>query len=139
MATYGRQFSHLQELLDYLNDVIVGQPLTPTLDLDGLTLILGATTITFVGHALTPNQIVVQINAAVATAASLRNYGQSSPPQSRLAIVRPTTVVQTTGTANALLGLPTSGAAPVVGADAVAHTDIIQITEIVGRYTVVHE
>src|SRR5512137_1845935 len=101
MATYGRQFSHLQELLDYLNDIVVGKPIEPTLNLDTLTLILDATTVTFVGTALTPNQIVTQINAVVAGAASLRNYGLASPPRSQLAIVKAATVVQVTGTANA--------------------------------------
>jgi hypothetical protein len=139
MAIIGRQFAHLQELLDYLNDLVVGLPLQPTLDLDGLTLILGATTVTFVGTALTPNQIVDQINTVVTAAASIRNYGQSSPPQSRLAIVKGTTTVQTSGTANALLGLPTSGTAPVVGANAVANADVVAVTEFAGHYTVLHE
>lgn len=142
MATYGRQFSHLQELLDYLNDVMLSKDLPPTLDLDTLTLIVndGADkTVTFVGNGLTPNQIVIQINAVKAAAASLRNYGQSSPPQSKLAFVLATLKVKSTGTANALLGLPTAGGDVTVGANATPKADIVAITEFANRYTVIHE
>lgn len=139
MAFIGQQFMHLQELLDYLNGIVLSRDLQPTLDLNGLTLILDASTVTFVGNGLTPNQVVAQINAVVAGAATLRNYGQASPPRSMLALIKAAMVVQTSGTANALLGLPTSGAAPTVGANAVAKVDVLSVTEFANRYSVIHE
>lgn len=142
MAFIGQQFTHLQELLDYLNDVLLSRELQPTLDLNGLTLIVndGADkTVTFAANGMTPNQIVTAINAVKAGAVTLRNYGQASPPMSRLAFILATLKVKSTGTANALLGLPTSGGDITVGANAVAKADIAAITEFAGRYTVVHE
>lgn len=141
MAIKGRQFAHLQELLDYLNGIVLSKELSPRLDLDGLTLIIndgGDHTVTFVGSSLTLNAIVVQINTVVAGAASLKNYGQASPPRSMLAFVLAGLIVKTTGTANALLGLSTT-AAKTVGATAVAATDVIQITECLNRFTVIHK
>ena len=141
MAYKGRQFNHLQELLDYLDGIVLSRDLAPTLDLDTLTLLIndgGNKTVTFSGNGLTPNQIVAQINAISAGAASLRNYGSASPPRSKLAFILPALVVKNTGTANALLGLSTT-ANVTVGATAVAKADIVAITEFTNRYTVVHE
>lgn len=135
-----RQFQTPGELLDYLNDAVVSKPLDGPLNLDSLTLILDSTTVTFSGTALTPNQIVAQINAAVAGAAELRNYGRTPPFGVQLAIVKPAVVVQNTGTANALLGFSTT-AAHTVGANAVAKANIVDIEiDVQGRvFHVIHE
>jgi len=138
MAITARQFSHLAELVDYLNGVVLSRDLEPTLNLDGLTLILTGGTTTFVGTALTPNQIVAQINAIVGGAASIRNYGTAAPPRSKLAFILAAQVIDKDGTANSLLGLSTT-ADVTVGATAVAKADIISITEFTNRFTVVHE
>ncbi len=135
-----RQFQTPGELLDYLNDAVIGGVLSGPLNLDTLTLILGATTVTFVGTALTPNQIVAQINAAVAGAAELRNYGRQPPYGVQVAIVKAGTVVQLAGTANALLGFSTA-VARTVGASAVAKVNIVDIEiDMQGRvFHVIHE
>jgi len=142
MAFTGKQFTHLQELLDYLNDIVLSRELQPTLDLNGLTLIVndGADkTVTFAANGMTPNQIVTAINAVKAGAVTLRNYGQASPPRSRLAFILSTLKVKSTGTANALLGLPTSGGDLTVGANAVTKAEVLSLTEWAGRYSVIHE
>ena len=146
MAILFKQLNSAQEMADYLNDIVLSKQLSmPVLGLHGKTLILGATTVTFAdasGAGLSPAQIVTQINAAVAGAASARNYGhaQSPGPQAQVAIVKATTVVQNTGTANSILGFSTT-AAVTVGANAVAKADIIAITSdaMGARFTVVHE
>jgi len=138
MAVTGRQFNHIQELLDYLNGVVLSRDLSQTLDLDGLTLILTGGTTTFSGNGLTPNQIVAQINAAVSGAASLRNVGTASPPRSKLAFILAGQVIDKDGTANSFLGLSTT-ADVTVGATAVVKADIISITEFTNRFTVIHE
>jgi len=142
MAFKGRQFDSLQELLDYLNGVVLGRELSPTLDLDGLTFIVNDgtdKTVTFVGNGLTPNVVIAQINAVKAGAVTLRNYGQTAPPQSRLAFILAALKIKSTGTANALLGMPTSGGDVTIGAGAIALADIVAIDEWTGRYTVVHQ
>ena len=140
MAVYGRQFNHLQELLDYLNDVLVSKDLEPTLDLDGLELEFNAGTVTFDGNGLTPNQIVEQINDQLSnTFVTLRNYGLSSPPRSKLAIIKVSEVLKTSGTANALLGLPTTGDDITIGSNPKVKAEIISITENTNRFTVLHE
>jgi hypothetical protein len=141
MAYVIKQFSNPIELQDYLNGVILSRDLeaTPTLDLTGKTLIIndgGDHTVTFVG-LLTPNAIVAAINAVVSSAVQLRNYGHTAPPRSALAFSLSGLKIKSTGTANALLGLPTSGGDLTVGAGP-ATTDIVAITEGYNRFTIVH-
>jgi hypothetical protein len=139
--TYGRKFNHLQELIDYINDIVLSKQLPPTLDLDGLTVIINDgsdLTVTFSGTALTPNAVVAQINAVKAGAASLRNYGQFAPSQSKLAFILDTLIVKHTGTANEILGLSTTGAV-TVGANAIPKADIVAVTEYTDHYTIIHE
>jgi len=145
MATKFKQLNSAQEVIDYLNDIVLSKQLSSlVMGLHGLTLILDAAPVTFAdatGAGLTPPQIVAQINAAVATAAALRNYGhaQSPGPQFQLALVKATVVVSNLGTANALLGFPT-GASVTVGANAVTAANVIQILSDANgaRYTVFH-
>jgi len=142
MAFVGKQFDNLQEMMDYLNGLIGGSELSYPLALDGLTLIVndGADkTVTFSGDALVPKEVVAQINAVKAGAVTLRNYGYSSPPSPRLLFILAGLKVKSTGTANSLLGLPTSGADQTVGAAAVPKANIVAVDEWAGRYTVIHE
>jgi len=146
MAIKSKQFNSHQELTDYLNDIVLTKNLSmPFRNLDGLTVILDSNTVTFAdasGEGLSPAAIVTQINAVVAGAAVLRNYGhaQSPGPQVQVALVKPTMVIDKDGTANALLGLPTA-ADKTVGSAAVAKANIIDITSDGqgSRYTVWHE
>jgi len=144
MAFTGRQFDSLPEMIDYLNDIMLAKKdLEPMLDLDGLTVIVNDgsdKTVTFSGHSLTPTEIVAQINAVKAGAASLRNYGHSSLQKPRLAFVLATLKVKSTGTANALLGLPTSGGDITVAANAIPQADIvvIQTDEGGNKFSLVH-
>lgn len=144
MAYTGRTFDSIQELVDYLNDVVVGgRALQPTTrNLDGKTLKINdgtLKTVTFSGYELTPKDIVTQINAVVAGAASLRSYGHGIG-QPRLAFTIATQLIDKTGTANPILGLSTA-ADVTVGANAVASASIVAITPDEGgnKFTVVHE
>jgi hypothetical protein len=142
VAISGRQFSHLQELLDYLNGIVLSNALKATLNLHSLTLIIDngkGHTITFAGNSLPPNQVADQINAVVEGAVVLRTYGHHTPPQPHLAFIQNSLRIKTTGTANARLGLPTAGDDLVVGTTAVTKEKIISITETPNRFTVVHE
>lgn len=112
-----RGFQSSEEFEDYLNGVVTSKksfsgPFTGATSLDGLTLIFdpggGDVTVTFVGTNLTLNQVVTQINAASAGAAGLRNYGRNPPSGSLLAFIKSGLIVKSTGTANALLGFPTT-------------------------------
>lgn len=126
-----KQFDTHHELVDFLNDVILGGIyLPPALDLDGKTLIIdpgsGNKTVTFSG-TLTPNQIVAAINgtAGLSGAASLRTYRQNiNGPQLLLPVK--THILRGSGTANALLGLPTSDT--TVGAAEIAQSKIVAVT-----------
>lgn len=131
MAYVGRTFDSLRGLLDYLDDIVVGEKPLPERShgLDGKTLIInnGAdVTVTFSGDSLSPIEVVSQINAAVADAATLRSPGYGVT-QSYLAFDTPTHVIKHTGTANAVLGLSTSNDA-TVGASAVAPANIVSVT-----------
>jgi len=145
MAIVFKQFNSAQELVDYLNDIVLTKNLPmKVMGLAGLTLILTAGTVTFVdatGEGLTLVQIVTQINAVVAGAAVLRNYGHmQSPPQGQVALIKAAQVIDKDGTANSLLGLSTA-ADVTIGANAVAKTDIAQITSDANgsRFSVFHE
>lgn len=145
MAIVFKQFNSAQELVDYLNDIVLTKSLPmKVMGLNGLTLILTSGTTTFAdvsGEGLTLVEVVAQINAVVAGAAVLRNYGHmQSPPQSQVAIIKAAEVLDKDGTANALLGLPTA-ADRTVGANAVVKADIVQITSDANgsRFSVFHE
>ena len=144
MAYKGRTFDSLQELVDYLNDIVEGgRALRPiTRDLDGKTLKINDGTlkiVTFSGYELTPKDIVDQINAVVTGAAKLRSHGHGVG-QPKLAFTTPTHVIDKTGTANPIFGLSTA-ADQTVGAGAVVSSDIVAITPDEGgnKFTVVHE
>lgn len=143
MAYKGGTFDSLQELLDYLNNILVGtRALAPTSrNLDSLTLKINdgtLKTVTFSGYELTPKDIVTQINAVVAGAATLRNPGHGVG-QPFLAFATAGLLIDKSGTANTVLGLPT-GADTTVGANAIVQADIVAITpdESGNKFTVVH-
>ena len=144
MAYKGQTFDSLQELLDYLNDVVVGRrALKPKIyDLNGKTLKINdgtLKTVTFSGSELTPKDVVEQINTQTsAGTATLRNPGHGVG-QPYLAFASAGDVIDKTGTANSSLGLPT-GADTTVGANAVVQADIVAITpdESGNKFTVVH-
>lgn len=140
-----KAFQTADELADFMNDVVIGKMgIIGPLDLDGLTLILDATTVTFVGTALTLNQVVDQINTAMSAAvATIRNYGHNAPFYQQLAIIKATTVIDKDGTANAIFGLSTT-ADVTVGADAIAKTDIVALmmdttSAVKGLYRLIYE
>jgi len=144
MAYKGRSFDSIYELVDYLNDVVVGgrslQPVTR--NLDGKTLKINdgtLKTVTFSGYELTPKEIIDQINAVVAGAASLKNYGHGTCAPN-LAFLTAGLIIDKTGTANSIFGLSTT-ADVTVGANAIAKADIISITPDEGgnKFSVVHE
>lgn len=147
MAFATRSFDSPQELVDYLNDLILSKPLTVRISgLDSLTLDIndGADkTVTFVdsGDGLSLAQVVSQINAVAAGFVSLRDYGHNTAPQQKnLVFIKDGGVVKDSGTANALLGLPTSGGNQTVGGSAVAKADIVSVVHADGeRYVVIHE
>lgn len=119
-----REFDHGLEMVDYLNGVIYSKPFTSdqTFDVGGLTVVIGATTVTFVGNGLRLNKIVEQINTSSAGSSSIRTFGQR---MNVLAFVKASDVVKGTGTANAILGLPAVD--QTVGASAVAKADIVSV------------
>lgn len=119
-----REFDHGLEMVDYLNGVVYSKPLPfdQAFDVGGLTVIIGATTVTFVGTGLRLNKIVDQINAVSAGSASIRTLGQRL---NILAFVKNSDVVKGTGTANAILGLPAVD--QTVGASAVTKAEIVSV------------
>jgi hypothetical protein len=148
------QFDNGQELVDYLNGVVVGIALPSAqrvTGLHGLTLIINDgtadRTVTFSdpsGVGLLPKQISDQIHAAhvnLANGVTLRNYGHAAPPRVKVAVTTATYIVKNTGTANAILGFSTTAPGSTVGANAVAKADIITVfTKDEGnRFGVVHE
>lgn len=145
MSIKFHQANSPQELVDYLNDIVLSTQLSiPVMGLHGKTLILDISTITFSdpsGAGLSPAEIVAQINNVVADAAALRNYGraQSPSPQVQLAIVKAGTTIQPSGTANPILGFSTTTARQV-GSNAVLPANIIQITSDASgsRFTAFH-
>lgn len=140
MPFVAHTFDSELELVDYLNDIIVGKPVgMGPFNLDGLTLTIAGNLVTFSGTELRWPQIVAQINAVSSGSASLRNYGHQSPPSCRLAFVTATELLAASGTAKAILGLP--AAATTVGANAVAKADIVSILKDGegNRFTVIHE
>jgi len=136
MAFVTRLFDTMEELADYLNGVVGGKYLDKLVyGLNGLTLIINDgvadRTVTFVDASeagLRPKEILDQIRAthAALTTVALRDYGHQSPPRPKLLVVAGGHTVDKDGTANALLGFPTAADA-VVGAAAVAKTDIVSI------------
>lgn len=150
MAYTGRQFDSLPELVDYLNDIVLSKALgEKVLGLHGKTFIVndggGDRVATFSdpnGAGLTPNQIRDQIYAAHASlqTVEMRNYRSSVPPTPRVAIVTPTHIVRSIGTANTLLGFSTTTDV-TVGANAVAKADIVSIDSDEGgnKFSLVHE
>jgi hypothetical protein len=122
-----KMFQTPGEMLDFLNDVLIGtQPITGPLNVNGLTLIINATTVTLVGTK-TLNQIVAAVNTAMSGQfAEIRNYGRTPPYGSFLAIAKATAVVDKDGTANALFGLPTA-ADYTVGAAAIVKAKLIDM------------
>jgi len=114
-----KDFPNRDALQDYLNGVILGQPLAaPVLGLDGLTFAVtpqggSKITVTFSdadGAGLLPQQVLSQITAASTQAldgkVALRNYGYTNSKNPQLAVVQIGAVVDAAGTANALLGFP---------------------------------
>lgn len=140
MAFVARTFDSEQEMVDYLNDIIVGKAVgMGPFDLDGLTLTIAGNLVTFSGNGLRWPAIISQINAVSSGSASLRNYGHQSPPSSRLAFVTDSELLAAAGTAKEILGLP--AAATTVGANAVALADIASIVKDGegNRFTVIHQ
>jgi hypothetical protein len=142
MAYATRTFDNPQELVDYLNDVIVGSPVGHgPFNLDGLKITIDGSEVTFSGTELRWPAVVAQINAVKAGAATLRNYGHQSPGNPRLTFTTPTHVLLGSGagaTANPLLGLP--GADTTVGANAVALADVLTVFHLENqRVGVIHE
>jgi hypothetical protein len=151
MAYIGRHFDSIQEMTDYLNDVVLSGPLGErVLGLHGKTLIIndgGADrVVTFsdpTGVGLTPNQIRQQIydtHSGLQGAVELRNYRVAVPPTPQIAIVTVAYYVKATGTANALLGFSTTSDT-TVGDSAVAQADIITIQsdESGNKFSLVHQ
>lgn len=123
MSYHVRGFQTAQELEDFLNGVLLSS--LPNKDLyanasslNGLTVVYdagaGDVTVTFVGASLSLKQVVDQINAVTAGAASVRNYGHTAPYASFLAFVKPSLQLKGTGTANAILGLATETVTAIV-------------------------
>jgi len=150
MAYVLRQFDTPREMVDYLNDIVIGKAISigKIYGLDGLTLIINNgsdRTVTFADATeggLTLSEVVAQIEATHATlAASVRRraYRPTTPPTVHLAFDTATWVVKGAGTANALLGFP--AADQTVGAAAVVLSDIATITTDEGgnKFTVVHQ
>jgi hypothetical protein len=105
-----KTFGHFQELVDYMNGVVIGKKLPKKVfGLHGLTFIVndGADkTTTFQDptfEGLSPKQIYAQIYAVQNDLAVLRDYGDS-PVSPSLAVIKDTYTVKGTGTANAILG-----------------------------------
>lgn len=149
MAYTFKLFDNMEELVDYLNDVVSGSYLPPrTYGLDGLTLIVDdgtARTTTFADATdagLTPKDILDQIRATHANMinVAVRDYGHMSPPRPKLVVTKATYVVDKDGTANPLLGF-SAVADATVGANAVAKADIISIlrTEPGNKISLLHD
>lgn len=125
MAYTTRTFDNSQELVDFLNDIIIGSPVgMGPFDLDGLKLTIATKEVTFVGNELRWPEIVAQINAVSAGSCTTRNYGHNAG-NPRLAFIKPTQVLAATGTAKAILGLPAG--AKTVGAFAEPQANIVQV------------
>lgn len=139
MAFVFRAFDNGQELVDYLNDIVVGKTFPATdkvYGLHGLTLIINTPTVRTVtfadaaGAGLAPKAILEQIHtvhAELAASVTTRAYGHSSPPGVALAVQTATYVIDKDGTANAILGFNTA-ADTTVGANAVTASDIVTVT-----------
>jgi hypothetical protein len=149
MAYTFKLFDNMEELVDYLNDVVSGKYLPPkTYGLHGLTLIVddgSARTTTFVDATdagLTPKDILDQIRLAHANMinVALRDYGHMAPPKPMLVVTKATYVVDKDGTANPMLGF-SAAADSVVGVHAVAKANIISIlrTEPGNKISLLHE
>ena len=142
MAYTGRTFDTLSNLVDYLNDVVIGGATLPAIsrNLDGKTLIINTGsdhTVTFSGYELTPGDIVSQINSVVSGAAGVKAPGYGVVG-AFLAFTTSGHIVRHTGTANQILGMDTV-ADKTVGANAIAQSNIVSITyDGSGKFTVVH-
>ena len=141
MAYNAKIFGHFQELVDYLNGVVVGKKLVKKVfGLDELTLIINDgtnKTVTFAdttGAGLTAKDIYAQIYAVATDLAILRDYGES-PSAPALAVVKAANIVRGTGTANAILGF----AATDTTVTAIAQANIITVFRNEGnRYHLIH-
>lgn len=146
-----RQFDTAEEMVDYLNDVIQGKSVgLKVTGLHGLTLKVNPNgtlrTVTFVdadGSGLTPTEIIAQmeaVNADMVGVAAFRSYRSTTPQTYQLTFFQDGDIVDNTGTANGLFGLPTTASA-TVGANAVAIADIaaIETDEGGNKFTVVHQ
>lgn len=146
-----KQFDTAQEMVDYLNDVVQGDPLPlKVYGLDGLTLIVTPAgtprTVTFddsAGVGLSPKEILTQmedVNADMVGVAALRSYRHTTPLAYRLTFTAAGDIVDKDGTANSVLGF-SAAADSTVGANAVALADIVVITTDEGgnKFTIVHQ
>jgi hypothetical protein len=141
-----RTFNNPDELVDFLNGAVRCKPLASTVyGLNGLTVIINdgsadrTTTLSDpTGVGLSPSAILTQIRATNAsmTAVKVRFYGQA--PQKPLFIVDVQGfIVRGSGTANTILGFPTSDTT----VSEIATTDIIKITASISggpRYDVIY-
>jgi len=151
MAYTMREFDSIRELVDYLNDIVLGKALAANVKVYGLhgkTFIINDgtadRTCTFAdadNEGLLPKQIIDQIQAAHASLAlvSLRTYSHQTPPSVHIAVVTATHIVQKEGTANALLGFSTA-VDVTVGANAVPKANIVAVPHMENqRIAVVHD
>lgn len=151
MAYTLKQFDTAQEMVDYLNDVVQGKYFGLNIQgLHGLTLKVNPAgslrTVAFAdatGVGLSPAQVIAQmeaVNADMVGVTVFRSYRVTTPPKYRLTFVSAGDLIDKTGTANVLLGLPTA-ADTTVGANAIAIADIAAITTDEGgnKFTVVHQ
>lgn len=151
MAYVTREFDNVCEMVDYLNDIVLGKTLPANVrvrNLGSKTLIVNDgtadRTATFVdasGEGLLPKEIIDQIKAAHASLANvtLRSYCHNVLPSVHIAVVTPTYTVKKTGTANTILGFSTA-VDVVVGANAVPKANIVSIVPMNNqRFSVIHE
>jgi len=141
MAYNAKIFGHFQEMVDYMNGVVVGKKLIKKVyGLNGLTLIINNgvdRTVVFAdatGGGLSAKDIYTQIYAVATNLAVLRDYG-GSPTSPALAVVRDTNIVKGSGTANAILGFAAVDA-PVT---ALVQANIVTVFRNEGnRYHLIH-
>lgn len=145
-----RQFDTAREMTDYLNDAVVGKPISTgkIYGLDGLTLIINDgvdKTVTFADpteEGLSLKDIFDQIASDQPTLAGKvlrRSYRPTTPPTVQLVVEEATYIVKGAGTANALLGF--GGTDVTAGANSVAIADIVQAHTDEGgnKFTLIHQ